>query len=119
MYKARFINPLKQFGKQNYELILTDDEGVLPPIRQWCKFSDKVTDDELIEFADSYIKQYLNERADALSVKPSEEKTDIDILQEEKIAEAKLVTIVDCKLDKPLLGTVDVTKKIIDGEAIG
>lgn len=60
MYQPAFINPHKQFGKQNYELVLTDDAGVLPTIRQWMSFPEDVKDSELFEAAEDYITHVLD-----------------------------------------------------------
>ena len=62
MYQAHYINPHFQFGKKNFELILEDDAGVLPTIRQWAKFNENVTDDEMITFAENIIDQVLAEQ---------------------------------------------------------
>lgn len=60
MYQPAFINPHKQFGKQNYELILTDDVGVLPTIRQWMSFPEGIKDTELFKKAEEYITHVLD-----------------------------------------------------------
>ena len=40
MYQASFINRLSQFGYTSYDLILTDDAGVMPEIRLMKEFKD-------------------------------------------------------------------------------
>ena len=47
MYQPHYINPLRQFGKLNLDLILEDDEGVLPPRRISKSFDEKITDEDL------------------------------------------------------------------------
>jgi hypothetical protein len=39
MYAPQFINRHEQFGSVNYDLILTDSDGVLPPVRTAVSFT--------------------------------------------------------------------------------
>lgn len=58
-YTFEYINPLIQFEKLNVELILVDDEGILPPVRQWMTFSNKISENDLIKAGDSFIVNFL------------------------------------------------------------
>ena len=61
MYRATYINPLKQFGHLELTLIVTDDEGVLPNLRIDKKFPDSVTDEELAQEAQRTAELLWNE----------------------------------------------------------
>jgi len=99
MYTARYINPLKQFGKLNTELILTDPEGVLPDVRQWTKFPDTTTDQKMLTQAENIAKSFVKELKQKQDV-----SAEISQIDEEQIAFASI------KLDKPIKGTETVTK---------
>jgi len=64
-YQASFINPLVQFGKRTVELLLVDDAGVLPTIRQWRDFPAAITAQELVTAGQAAITAVLQEQADA------------------------------------------------------
>ena len=40
MYQSTFINRFPQFGRVGYDLVLTDDAGVMPDIRMGKEFKD-------------------------------------------------------------------------------
>ena len=62
MYQAHYINPLKQLGQISFDLILTDDEGVLPEVRVSKSFPDDITEDDLIQHANTAIASLLVEQ---------------------------------------------------------
>lgn len=64
MYQAHYINPLFQFGKKTYELVITDDAGVLPTERQWMDFDETITDQEMIVRAETFIDAVLARQAE-------------------------------------------------------
>lgn len=51
MITTRFINPLTQFGRTEYELVHINESGEIIH-RQWCKFPEGVTDKQLQAFAE-------------------------------------------------------------------
>lgn len=55
MYQAQYINPLFQLGYIDYELILTDDAGVLPTVRMPKTFKDDATRTDLDDEANRTI----------------------------------------------------------------
>jgi hypothetical protein len=46
-YKAQYINELKQFGSVNYTLLMTDTKKVMPDVRLYVSYPEKVTQKEL------------------------------------------------------------------------
>ena len=64
MYIASYINRHTQFGKLNATLVLTDDAGLMPLQRQWMKFPDTVTQQQLDDAAAARITQVLIDLAD-------------------------------------------------------
>lgn len=103
MYKARLINPLKQFGKLNLELILEDEAGVLPFVRQWCKFPDTVTDQQILEYTEKIIDIHVAQE------QAKENATD------EVKAVPKQVQLADISIDKVTVGTTVKTRETKDG----
>ena len=61
-YQAHYINPLRQFGKISYDLILSDPDGILPSVRQNMQFPKDVLDIDLIEAAENFTDQVLSEQ---------------------------------------------------------
>ena len=62
-YQASYINPLYQFDKQLYELVLEDDAGVLPTVRQWVEFDEVVDEQSMITRAEQIIDAVLAQQA--------------------------------------------------------
>lgn len=76
MYKATYINPLVQFGRSEYTLVLVDDAGVMPTLRQQCSFTpDQLAQMQAIaesaitaatkDFNDGVIRRWVDERISA------------------------------------------------------
>lgn len=59
MYQAKYINPLVQFGTVYLTLILEDDEGIMPLVRQDKKFTrpEQITEEGLKAEAQKTIEQ--------------------------------------------------------------
>lgn len=114
MYTARFINPLKQFGKLNVELILSDPDGVLPGMRQWMKFPDDVTGDTMLTAAENFIKRAVANAKDAVATAKQSPSPEIVLalmnidakhtVTIEAMDETKLV-LADLQIDKEGVGT--------------
>lgn len=58
MYTAHYINPLEQFGKIGYDLILVDDENILPELRISKNFDVSVTLEQMEQEAQRAIAEY-------------------------------------------------------------
>lgn len=61
MYKAHYINPLKQNGAQEYDLLIEDDEGILPPARVSKSFKEGITERELEAAANQEIQNVIEQ----------------------------------------------------------
>lgn len=63
-YKARYINPLIQFGKANYTLVI--EEVGVPDVfvhRQDKKFPDSVSDADLEKEAEKELDRWLKDQS--------------------------------------------------------
>lgn len=76
-YQAHYINPLIQFGFAEFDLIIEDDEGVLPPCRIHKTFKDTVTQAELDQEANDSIAWWIAENA--LPAQPQAVAAEVDL----------------------------------------
>lgn len=61
MYKAHYINPLIQYGRKEFTLLIEDDENILPPYRMGASFLTDATDEAMAEHAKNVIDSILEE----------------------------------------------------------
>lgn len=61
MYQAHYINPLIQFGRLELDLILEDDTGTYPPIRNHKSFTLPVVEADLKNAANYDISAFLQD----------------------------------------------------------
>jgi hypothetical protein len=115
VYKARFINPQTLFGKIERDLILTDDAGVLPPVRQHIRLPEGASDTDFLDVAQRFIRALAADEDAKLPTRserdllPPEEKLRIDRMETAYAAE-RIVAVDACDIDKPILGTVRATR---------
>lgn len=74
---TRFINPITQFGKTDYELIILDGEEIVH--RQPCSFDQDVSDSELKNFADKVISQFEASQEEEAKSEPEEVAAEVSI----------------------------------------
>lgn len=62
MYTYEYINPLRQFDYINYDLILTDNEEILPTIRLLVSIpvNELNIEERLVQIAEQQIELALN-----------------------------------------------------------
>jgi len=56
---ARFINPLIQFGKKQYDLVIFDGDRIVS--RQNVKFDEDITDEQMEAYANNVIELMIDE----------------------------------------------------------
>lgn len=100
-YVYSFINRLEQFGTVNYELVADDDEGLLPPIRQWIKLAAD-TKPARIALGDKIVQATAQARAEEATAKQLQITLDADveiIVAKDKAvkAQADLDTLIKLK----------------------
>jgi hypothetical protein len=77
MYKAHYINPLIQYGRIDFTLVIEDDEGIVPTYRLEKSFLESVTAEELDQIAAQEIERILAEQE--LPNAESSNSADVDL----------------------------------------
>lgn len=70
MYQAHYINPLFQFGKKKWRLVLTDDSGQYPELWIEKEFWENTTRAYMTQYANTQIANYLSSLEEPQSQDP-------------------------------------------------